>query len=134
MLSRGTAAGRLPRSGGGGAAPSARTLRARRRRRRRSSGVVPHMPIKGHGIGCPGYPRESVSSGSGAQVRRTLPVRLHLRALLARRIDAPPPQQQAASRGTPCILPGGIDAAGYLRDAALAGAIIAAAGGGRGFF
>src|SRR5512140_22930 len=36
-----------------------------------------------------------------------------------RRIDAPPTQQQAASRGTPCILPGGIDASGYLRDATL---------------
>jgi len=65
-----------------------------------SSGVVPHMPIKEHGIGWRGYPRESLSSGSGAQVRRTLPVRLHLRALLARRIDA-------------------LDASGYLRDAAL---------------
>src|SRR3990172_2203244 len=64
----------------------------------RSSGVVPHMPIVEHGIGCPGYPRERISPGSGAQVRRTLPVRLHLRALLARRIDA-------------------LDASGYLRDA-----------------
>jgi hypothetical protein len=54
----------------------------------RSSGVVPHMPIKEHCIGSPGYPRERFSSGSGAQVRRTLPVRLHLRALPARRIDA----------------------------------------------
>ena len=32
----------------------------------RSSGVVPHMPVKEHGIGWRGYPRESVSSGSGA--------------------------------------------------------------------
>ena len=56
------------------------------------------MPIKEHGIGGRGYPRGSISSGSGAQVRRTLPVRLHLPALLARRIDA-------------------LDASGYLRDA-----------------
>src|SRR3989339_458856 len=35
-----------------------------------------------------GDPRESFSPGSGAQARRTHPVRLHLRALLARRIDA----------------------------------------------
>jgi hypothetical protein len=80
----------------------------------RPSFVVPHMPIKEHGIGCPGYPRESISYGSGALVRRTLPVRLHSRALLERRIDAPPTQQQAASRGTPRILPGGIGATLYL--------------------
>ena len=64
----------------------------------RSSFVVPLMPIEECRIGCRGYPRERISSGSGAQVRRTLPVRLHLRALLARRIDA-------------------LDASGYLRDA-----------------
>jgi len=66
----------------------------------RSSFVVPQMPIKEPGIGCRGYPRERISSGSGAQVRRTLPVRLRLRASLARRIDA-------------------LDASGYLRDATL---------------
>jgi len=53
-----------------------------------SSGVVPHMPIMEHGIGGRGYPRERISSGSGALVRRILPVRLHLRALLAWGIDA----------------------------------------------
>ena len=66
----------------------------------RSSGVVPRIPIKEHGIGSSGYPRGSISSGIGALVRRTLPVRLHSRVLLARRIDA-------------------LDASGYLRDATL---------------
>jgi hypothetical protein len=42
----------------------------------RSSGVVPHMPIKKHGIGCRGYPRESNSSGSGALLAPYLTVRL----------------------------------------------------------
>ena len=47
------------------------------------------------------FERRCIRSIFVAQVRRTLPVRLHLRALLARRIDA-------------------LDASGYLRDAALA--------------
>ena len=55
------------------------------------------------------FERRCIRSSFVAQVRRTLPVRLHLHALLARRIDA-------------------LDASGYLRDAALAGAIIAAVG------
>ena len=38
----------------------------------RSSGVVPQMPIKKHGIGCPGYPRERNPYGSGVAVRITL--------------------------------------------------------------
>ena len=29
------------------------------------------MPTKEHGIGCRGYPRESISSGSGALPHRT---------------------------------------------------------------
>ena len=56
------------------------------------------------------FERRCIRSSFVSLVRRTLPVRLHYRALLARRIDAPPTQQQAASQGTPCILPGGIDA------------------------
>ncbi len=47
------------------------------------------------------FERRCIRSSFVAQVRRTLPVRLHLRALLARRIDA-------------------LDATGYLRDATLA--------------
>jgi hypothetical protein len=47
------------------------------------------------------FERRCIRSSFVAQVRRTLPVRLHLRALLARRIDA-------------------LDASGYLRDATLA--------------
>jgi len=54
------------------------------------------------------FERRCIRSSFVAQVRRTLPVRLHLRALLARRIDA-------------------LDASGYLRDATLTGTIIAAA-------
>ena len=46
------------------------------------------------------FERRCIRSSFVAQVRRTLPVRLHLRALLARRIDA-------------------LDASGYLRDATL---------------
>jgi hypothetical protein len=54
------------------------------------------------------FERRCIRSSFVAQVRRTLPVRLHLRALLARRIDA-------------------LDASGYLRDATLARAAIALA-------
>src|SRR3990172_5671214 len=43
------------------------------------------------------FERRCIRSSFVAQVRRTLPLRLHLRALLARRIDA-------------------LDASGYLRD------------------
>ncbi|HEX9849712.1 nodulation protein NfeD, partial [Candidatus Deferrimicrobium sp.] len=50
------------------------------------------------------FERRCIRSSFVAQVRRTLPVRLHLRALLARRIDA-------------------LDASGYLRDATLLAAI-----------
>jgi len=46
------------------------------------------------------FERRCIRSSFVALVRRTLPVRLHLRALLARRIDA-------------------LDASGYLRDATL---------------
>src|SRR5512141_1415664 len=52
------------------------------------------------------FERRCIRSSFVALVRRTLPVRLHSCASLARRIDAPPTQQQAASRGTPRILPG----------------------------
>ena len=48
------------------------------------------------------FERRCIRSGFVALVRRTLPVRLHYRALLARRIDA-------------------LDASGYLRDATLEG-------------
>jgi len=51
------------------------------------------------------FERRCIRSSFVAQVRRTLPVRLHLRALLARRIDA-------------------LDASGYLRDATLRVAIL----------
>ena len=37
----------------------------------RPGGVVPHMPIKEHGIGGRGYPRGSISSESGALPHRT---------------------------------------------------------------
>ncbi len=47
------------------------------------------------------FERRCIRSSFVAQVRRTLTVRLHFRASLARRIDA-------------------LDASGYLRDAALA--------------
>ncbi|MEK6696043.1 MAG: hypothetical protein AABY98_02665 [Candidatus Deferrimicrobiota bacterium] len=50
------------------------------------------------------FERRCIRSSFVALVRRTLPVRLHLRALLARRIDA-------------------LDASGYLRDATLIAAI-----------
>jgi hypothetical protein len=46
------------------------------------------------------FERRCIRSSFVAQVRRTLPVRLHLRALLARRIST-------------------LDASGYLRDATL---------------
>src|SRR5512141_2824810 len=52
------------------------------------------------------FERRCIRSSFVAQVRRTLPVRLHLRALLARRIDA-------------------LDASGYLRDATLTPAALA---------
>src|SRR3970040_3094483 len=55
------------------------------------------------------FERRRIRSSFVALVRRTLPVRLHLRALLARRIDA-------------------LGASGYLRDATLTLATIAAAG------
>ena len=42
----------------------------------RSSGVVPLMPTKEYDVGLPGYPRESVSSGSGALPAAYRPVRL----------------------------------------------------------
>jgi len=51
------------------------------------------------------FERRCIRSSFVAQVRRTLPVRLHLRALLARRIDA-------------------LDASGYLRDATLRVAVL----------
>jgi len=54
------------------------------------------------------FERRCIRSSFVALVRRTLPVRLHLRALLARRIDA-------------------LDASGYLRDATLAVFLCAAA-------
>jgi hypothetical protein len=50
------------------------------------------------------FERRCIRSSFVAQVRRTLPVRLHLRALPARRIDA-------------------LDASGYLRDATLRAAL-----------
>ncbi|HEX9849585.1 hypothetical protein, partial [Candidatus Deferrimicrobium sp.] len=50
------------------------------------------------------FERRCIRSSFVAQVRRTLPVRLHFRALLARRIDS-------------------LDASGYLRDATLLAAI-----------
>ena len=55
-------------------------LLASSRRRSSSSAASRKYP----GIRAPLHPLQLV-----AQVRRTLPVRLHLRALLARRIDAP---------------------------------------------
>jgi hypothetical protein len=42
----------------------------------RSGGVVPLMPTKEYDIGCPGYPRESISSGSGALLAPYFTVRL----------------------------------------------------------
>jgi hypothetical protein len=54
------------------------------------------------------FERRCIRSSFVALVRRTLPVRLHVRALLARRIDA-------------------LDASGYLRDATLARAALALA-------
>jgi len=42
----------------------------------RSSGVVPPMPIKEYRIGCRGYPRERISSGSGALLAPYFTVRL----------------------------------------------------------
>ncbi len=59
------------------------------------------------------FERRCIRSSFVAQVRRTLPVRLHLRALLARRIDA-------------------LDASGYLRDATLAVLALAAIAAGCG--
>jgi hypothetical protein len=42
----------------------------------RSGCVAPPMPTKEYDIGCPGYPRESISSGSGALLAPYLKVRL----------------------------------------------------------
>jgi hypothetical protein len=54
----------------------------------RSSCVVPHMPIKEYRIGCRGYPRARISSGSGALLAPYLLSTPQSRALPARRIDA----------------------------------------------
>jgi hypothetical protein len=70
------------------------------RRSIRSSFVVPLMPIKEYLIGRRGYPRGVFRPGMGPKFDVLSPVRLHLCALLARRIDA-------------------LDASGYLRDATL---------------
>ena len=48
--------------------------------------VVPLMPGKKYGIGCRGYPRESISSGSGALLAPYLYSTSQSRALPARRI------------------------------------------------
>ena len=53
-----------------------------------AQGVVPHMPIKGYRIGCRGYPREDISSGSGALLAPYLLSTPQSRAVPARRIDA----------------------------------------------
>ena len=50
--------------------------------------VVPHMPIMEYGVGRRGYPRESISSGSGALLAPYLLSTPQSRALPARRIDA----------------------------------------------
>ena len=42
----------------------------------RSCGVVPLVPNKEYDIGCRGYPRESISSGSGALLAPYFTVRL----------------------------------------------------------
>jgi len=51
--------------------PPLANILAFERRCIRSGGVVPLMPIEEHGIGSLGYPRESISSGSGALPYRT---------------------------------------------------------------
>jgi len=73
----------------------------------RSSGVVPHMPIKEHGIGCPGYPRERISSGSGALVRGTLPRWFSLLILAACFLLACSPRSYVASRMADAASSGG---------------------------
>jgi hypothetical protein len=54
----------------------------------RSCCVVPHMPVMEFNIGCRGYPRESISSGSGALLAPYLYSASQSRALPARRIVA----------------------------------------------
>jgi len=55
----------------------------------RSCGVVPLMVTKEYDIGCPGYPRESISSGNGALLAPYLYSTPQSRALPARHIVAP---------------------------------------------
>jgi hypothetical protein len=54
----------------------------------RSCCVVPLMPGEKYGTGCQGYPREGISSGSGALLAPYLFSTPQSRALPARRIDA----------------------------------------------
>ena len=54
----------------------------------RSCCVVPLMPSKKYGTGGQGYPREGISSGSGALLAPYLLSTPQSRALPARRIDA----------------------------------------------
>jgi hypothetical protein len=54
----------------------------------RSCCIVPHMPVKEYGIGCRGYPRDSISSGSGALLAPYLYSTSQSRALPERRIVA----------------------------------------------
>src|SRR3989339_2190804 len=69
----------------------------------RGWGIIPGMPLVQRLANTLAFERRCIRSSFVAQVRRTLPVRLHLRALLARRIDA-------------------LDTSGYLRDATLGSA------------